>query len=165
MTVFNFKTTTLVAVASFLASAASAQVPLTERNVSMAMAQAIIAGAMEHCIKGGNTVAIVIVDRAGQVIASLRSDGAAPHLMEVTRMKAYTSLIRRLTTREFAQATASGDGLLLRQIPGVMALGGGVPIKIGNETIGAIGVGGAQGLGADEACANAGIEKIAAQLK
>jgi uncharacterized protein GlcG (DUF336 family) len=65
-----------------LASAACAQTPLTERNVSMAMAQAIIAGAMEHCTKGGNTVAIVIVDRAGQVMASLRSDGAAPHLME-----------------------------------------------------------------------------------
>ena len=160
-----FKTMFLVAGATLLASVASAQAPLTERNVSMAMAQAIITGAMEHCTKDGNTVAIVVVDRAGQVIASLRSDGAALHLMEVTRMKAYTSLIRRITTREFLQATATGDGLLLRQIPGVFTLGGGVSIKIGNETIGAVGVGGAQGAGADEACANAGIEKIAAQLK
>jgi uncharacterized protein GlcG (DUF336 family) len=159
------RTMSLVAGATLLASAACAQTPLTERNVSMAMAQAIIAGAMEHCAKGGNTVAIVIVDRTGQVMASLRSDGAAPHLMEFTRMKAYTSLIRRTTSREFLEATASGDGLLLRQIPGVVAIPGGVPIKIGNETIGAIGVGGARGAGADEACANAGIEKVAAQLK
>ena len=160
-----FKTMSLVAATTFLASAASAQAPLTERNVSMAMAQAIIAGAMEHCTKGGHTVAIVVVDRTGQVVASLRGDGGAPHLMEFTRMKAYTSLIRRLTSREFMEATASGDGLLLRQIPGVVAIGGGVPIKIGNETIGAVGVGGAQGPGADEACANAGIEKVSAQLK
>jgi len=160
-----FKIMSLVAGATLLASAASAQAPVTERNVSMAMAQAIIAGAMEHCTKGGNTVAIVIVDRTGQVMASLRSDGAAPHLMEFTRMKAYTSLIRRITSREFMQATASGDGLLLRQIPGVVAIPGGVPIKIGNETIGAIGVGGARGADADEACASAGIEKVAAQLK
>ena len=68
-----FKTMSLVAAATFLASAASAQAPLTERNISMAMAQAIIASAMEHCTKGGHTVAIVVVDRTGQGSTSLRS--------------------------------------------------------------------------------------------
>ena len=55
--------------------------------------------------------------------------------------------------------------LLLRQISGVVAIGGGVPIKIGNETIGAVGIGGSHDPGTDEAFANAGIEKIAAQLR
>jgi uncharacterized protein GlcG (DUF336 family) len=44
----------------------------------------------------------------------------------------------------------------------VVAVGGGVPIKVGNEVIGAVGVSGAPGGEKDEACANAGIAKVAA---
>jgi uncharacterized protein GlcG (DUF336 family) len=53
----------------------------------------------------------------------------------------------------------------LKDTEGTIALGGGVPIKAGNEVIGAIGVSGAPGGEKDEACANAGIQKVADKLK
>ena len=55
-----------------------AQVPQTERNVSMAMAQVIIAGAVEECAKTSYRVSVVIVDKAGQLAAALRGDGTSP---------------------------------------------------------------------------------------
>lgn len=71
---------------------------------------------------------------------------------------------RNQTSLEFAAATASGDAAALRQIPGVIAIGGGVPIKVGTETIGAVGVSGAPGGDKDEICAKAGIARVAAAL-
>ena len=143
-----------------------AQAPQVEKNVSMAMAQAIIAATVEQCTKDGYKVSVVIVDKAGQVAASLRGDGTNPHTMEFAKMKAYTSRTRGQTSLEFMKlSTATPEGGLLRQIPGVVAIGGGVPIKAGNEVIGGIGVSGAPGGEKDEVCANAGIAKVADALK
>ena len=50
-------------------------------------------------------------------------------------------------------------------VPGTVMMQGGVPIKAGTDTIGAIGVSGAPGGDKDEACADAGIAKIADKLK
>ena len=138
-----------------------AQAPLSEKNVSMSMAQAIIAGVIEECSKSSYRVSVFIVDKAGQLAAALRGDGTSPHTIEFARMKAYTARTRNQTSQEFAAATASGDNMVLRQIPGVIAIGGGVPIRMGSETIGAIGVSGAPGGDKDEACARAGIARVA----
>lgn len=144
-----------------LAGPALAQAPQVEKNVSMAMAQAIIAATVEQCTKDGYKVSVVIVDKAGQVAASLRGDGTNPHTMEFAKMKAYTSRTRGQTSLEFMKLSmATPEGGLLRQIPGVVAIGGGVPIKAGNEVIGGIGVSGAPGGDQDEMCAKAGIDAI-----
>jgi uncharacterized protein GlcG (DUF336 family) len=160
-----FKSLSTAVGAMLLASAAQAQIPQTEHNVSMGMSLAIISGALEQCSKDGYKVSITIVDKAGLVAASVRGDGTNPHTLEFSRMKAYTSRTRGQTSLEFMQASSTPEGALLRQIPGTVAIGGGVPIKLGTETIGAIGVSGAPGGEKDEACAKAGIEKVAAQLK
>ncbi|MFO1114858.1 MAG: heme-binding protein [Beijerinckiaceae bacterium] len=160
----------IVLAAAFAAGALSvtpalAQAPQVEKNVSMAMAQAIIAGTIEQCTKDGYKVSVVIVDKAGQVAASLRGDGTNPHTMEFAKMKAYTSRTRGQTSLEFIAASSSPEGMLLRQIPGVVAIGGGVPIKAGAEVIGGVGVSGAPGGEKDEVCAKAGIAKVADALK
>lgn len=80
-------------------------------------------------------------------------------------MKAYTARTRNQTSLEFMHAASTPEGGRLLQIPGVVAIGGGVPIKMGAETIGAVGVSGAPGGEKDEVCAKAGIEKVAASLK
>lgn len=144
---------------------ASAQAPLTEKNVSMKMAQAIIDGTIEQCTKDGYKVSVVVVDNAGLVHASLRGDGTNPHTMEFAHMKAYTARTRGQTSLEFMKLTDNPAYAYLRQIPGTVAVGGGVPIKIGNATIGAVGVSGAPGGEKDEVCANAGIARVADQLK
>jgi uncharacterized protein GlcG (DUF336 family) len=95
----------------------------------------------------------------------MRGDGTNPHTLEFARMKAYTARTRNQTSLEFMQAASTPDGARLLQVPGVVAIGGGVPIRMGTEPIGAVGVSGAPGGEKDEACAKAGIEKVAASLK
>ena len=153
----------MLAVASI--ASANAQAPLTEKNVSMKMSQAIIDGTIEQCTKDGYKVSVVIVDFSGLVHASLRGDGTNPHTMEFARKKAYTARTRGQTSLEFMKLTDNPANAYLRQIPDVVAVGGGVPIKIGNMTIGGVGVSGAPGGEKDEVCALAGIAKVADQLK
>lgn len=156
----------LLASASILAAGtASAQAPLTEKNVSMAMSLAIIQGALEQCTKDGYKISITIIDKAGNVAAQLRGDGTNPHTMEFSRLKAYTARTRGQTSLEFMKLIADPANAYLRQIPNVVGVGGGVPIKVGNEVIGAAGASGAPGGEKDEACIMAGIAKVADALK
>jgi len=155
----------LASLSVLAASPALAQAPQVEKNVSMAMALAIIQGAIEQCTKDGYKVSVVIVDKAGNVAASVRGDGTNPHTMEFGRLKAYTSRTRGQTSLEFMKLTSDPANAYLKQIPNTVAVGGGVPIKAGSEVIGAVGVSGAPGGEKDEVCANAGIAKVADALK
>jgi uncharacterized protein GlcG (DUF336 family) len=163
----GLKTALIAAAAAALAAPAALAdtAPLSEHNVSMGMAQAIIAGALEQCTKDGYKVSVVIVDKSGQLFANMRGDGTNPHTLEFAHMKAYTARTRNQTSLEFMQAASTPEGARLLQIPGVVAIGGGVPIKMGSETIGAVGVSGAPGGEKDEVCAKAGIAKVEASLK
>jgi uncharacterized protein GlcG (DUF336 family) len=142
-----------------------AQTPQVEKNVSMKMALMIMDGVIEQCTKDGYKVSIAIVDKGGNVAASLRGDGTNPHTMEFARLKAYTARTRGQTSLEFKNLTDKAENAYLKQIPNVVAVGGGVPIKVGTEVIGAVGVSGAPGGEKDEVCANAGIAKVAGSLQ
>src|ERR1700730_10897939 len=146
-------------------ASAYAQAPQVEKNVSMKMALMIIEGVLEQCTKDGYKVSVIIVDKAGNVAASVRGDGTNPHTMELGRLKAYTARTRGQTSLEFMKLTSDPANAYLRQIPNTVAVGGGVPIKVGTEVIGAVGVSGAPGGEKDEVCANAGIAKVEAALK
>jgi uncharacterized protein GlcG (DUF336 family) len=149
----------------FVTGPALAQAPQVEKNVSMAMALAIIQGTIEQCTKDGYKVSVTVVDKAGNVAGSIRGDGTNPHTMEFSRLKAYTSRTRGQTSLEFMKVTSDPANAYLRQIPGVVAVGGGAPIKAGNEVIGAVGASGAPGGEKDEVCVLAGIAKVADALK
>jgi len=131
----------------------------------MAMALAIMQGTIDQCTKDGYKVSVTVVDKAGNVAASIRGDGTNPHTMEFSRLKAYTARTRGQTSLEFMKLTSDPASAYLRQIPNTVAVGGGVPIKAGTETIGGVGVSGAPGGEKDEACANAGLAKVEAALK
>jgi uncharacterized protein GlcG (DUF336 family) len=149
----------------FVAGPALAQAPQVEKNVSMAMALAIIQGTIEQCTRDGYKVSVTVVDKAGNVAGSVRGDGTNPHTMEFSRLKAYTSRTRGQTSLEFMKLTSDPANAYLLQIPGVVAVGGGAPIKVGNEVIGAVGASGAPGGEKDELCVLAGIAKVADALK
>jgi uncharacterized protein GlcG (DUF336 family) len=156
----------LLASASILvAGPACAQAPQVEKNVSMGMALAIIQGTLEQCTKDGYKVSVTIVDKGGNVAAQIRGDGTGPHTMEFSRLKAYTARTRNQTSLQTMKLLEDPANAFIRQIPGVVGVGGGVPIKAGNETIGGVGVSGAPGGEKDEACANAGLAKVADALK
>jgi uncharacterized protein GlcG (DUF336 family) len=154
-------------VSMFAAAPALAQAPQVqaEKNISMAMSLAIIQGVLEQCTKDGYKVSVTIVDKAGVVAAQLRGDGTAPHTMEFSRLKAYTARTRNQTSLQTMKMLEDPANSFIRQIPGVVGVGGGVPIRAGTEVIGAVGVSGAPGGEKDEVCANAGIAKVEAALK
>jgi uncharacterized protein GlcG (DUF336 family) len=135
---------------------------LTEHDVSVHMALTIAQTALAEC---GAKTSVAVVDRVGRLRVLLQGDGASPHNIELARRKAYTALTFRQTSAEWAmrtETTLSGQRMLADVIP----LAGGVPIKIGDETIGGVGLSGAPMGGAqEEACAKAGIAKVADQLR
>src|SRR5216683_4380250 len=140
----------LASASALVAGPACAQAPQVEKNVSMAMALAILQGTLDQCTKDGYKVSVTIVDKAGNIAASVRGDGTNPHTMEFGRLKAYTARTRGQTSLEFKNLTDKPENAYLKQIPNVIAVGGGVPIKVGNEVIGAVGVSGAPGGEKDE---------------
>ena len=147
-----------------LASPAGAQV-ITHRDVGVRMGLTIAVGALDQCEKDGNNVSVAVVDRAGRLRVFLQSDNANPHNIELARRKAYTARTFGRTSAEWAKRTTEMPELAAqRELADVIALRGGVPIKVGNETIGAVGVSGSSSEG-DEKCAMAGLAKVADQLK
>jgi uncharacterized protein GlcG (DUF336 family) len=152
-----------VAAAAVLSSPAAAQV-LTQKNVSLAMAQTIANAAIEKCTSLGFKVSAAVVDRGGQTIVLLRTDGAGLHTPEGAERKAYTARTFSQPSAAFAKRLEDRpDTVGSRHYSRVLSLGGGLPIKVGNEVIGAVGVSGSPGK--DDVCSQAGIDKVADQLK
>jgi len=154
----------VVVIAAMSSSASDAQV-LMQRDVSLRMALTIAETAIAECEKNGNNVSVAVVDRTGRLRVFLQGDKAAPHNIELAQRKAYTARTFGRTSADWASRTEPGSELAAqRQLKHVIALRGGVPIKVGSETIGAVGVSGSTS-GGDEACAMAGVAKVADELK
>ena len=118
--------------------------------------------ALEHCRKAGYQVSVAVVDRAGLPQAILRDRYAGPHTLRIARSKAWTAASFKISTAVLAKETQAGMPMSgLRSSRRVLAVGGGLPIEGGGALLGAIGVSGAPGGEADEACAAAGIKAIA----
>lgn len=148
------------------AGAAHAQGVRSERALSLGLASQIASEAVNACAANGYAVAATVVDRAGIVRALLRADNAGTHTVAASQQKAWTSASAKNTTLAMMEGSQKNPGAAnLGDIPGFLLLGGGVPIKVGNETIGAVGVGGAPGGHLDEQCAVAAIEKVKGQLQ
>ncbi|WP_295852223.1 heme-binding protein [uncultured Xylophilus sp.] len=153
----------LTALTAVFALAAQAQTGAvrTERNLSLDLANQIATTAVAACAANGYAVSATVVDRAGTVRAVQRADQAGPHTLGSSERKAWTSASAKAPTQaimEGAQKNPAAANLV--NIPGYLLLGGGMPIKAGNEVIGAVGVGGAPGGHLDEQCANAAIDKV-----
>lgn len=157
----------LSALALFVVStAASAQAVRTEKNISLELANQIAGAAVAACAGNGYPVTATVVDRAGTVRVVQRADNAGPGTLASSQQKAFTSVSAKSTTQaimETAQKNPAAANLVY--LPGYLLLGGGVPIKAGNEVIGAVGVGGAPGGHLDEQCAMAALAKVQDQLK
>src|SRR5262245_53976493 len=137
-----------------LASAAHAQGVRTERNISLALANEAALAAVADCAAKGYTVSAAVVDRPAQLKALARGDNAGPHTIDSSRRKAYTSASLRVGTTPLLELSQKNPGAAnLGSIDGFMLVGGGLPIRAGNEVIGGIGVGGAPGGHLDDACA------------
>ncbi|MBS3935638.1 MAG: heme-binding protein [Sulfuritalea sp.] len=122
--------------------------------------------ALEHCRKQGYQVAVAIVDRAGLTQVFLRDRFAGPHTVEVAVNKAWTALSFRTSTLALAGETQPGKPMSgLRSLPRMLAAGGGLTIEGGGSIFGGIGISGAPGGEADQACAQAGLNAIVESLE
>ena len=163
----TLKTLALAAALSLMAAgAAQAQAVRSERNMSLELAAQIAAATVAACQANGHAVAAAVVDRAGSLRALHRADNAGPHTLSSSQAKAYTSASAKNTTLAMMDGAQKNPAAAnLTQMPGFLLLGGGVPVKVGNEVIGAVGVGGAPGGHLDEQCALVGIDKVKDLLK
>ena len=138
-----------------------------EAFLPMGLADKAIQASLDACNKDGYRVSVSVVDRAGVLRAMVRADGAGPHTVDSSRKKASTAASLRRPTTELAELINRVPTLqALREMNDqVLMLGGGLPIEIGGEIVGGIGVGGAPGAHLDDACAQAGLDAIGATLK
>lgn len=155
----------VLATAQAQQAAAQPAAPRVERNMSLALANQLASATVAACAANGYAVTATVVDRAGVVRAIQRADNAGPHTVGAAERKAWTSASAKAPTQAMMENAQKNPGAAnLVHIPGFLLLGGGVPVKVGNEVIGAVGVGGAPGGHLDEQCANAGLESVKSLL-
>jgi uncharacterized protein GlcG (DUF336 family) len=140
-----------------------AQLP-TSRVLTMDVAQIIAQAAMAKCRADGYKVTVLVVDGLNAPKAMIRDDGATASTTEVAKMKATATMIYNRPSGP-ATPPPAGTAAPPATIPGTINAQGGVPIKVGDITIGAVAVSGAPGGDKDALCANAGIAKAADKLK
>ncbi len=149
-------------VAAGVAAPAGAQKMLANyTTLTTAAAQAAAQAALARCQKDGYTVAVAVVDRGGQPLVVLRDNLAGTHTTQTAVGKAATAVSFRTDTTELAATTQAGKAQSgIRQLPNVIAVGGGLMIRAKGSLVGGIGVSGAPGGDADDVCAKAGVAAI-----
>jgi uncharacterized protein GlcG (DUF336 family) len=148
---------TLAAAAPGFAQKMLASYPTLTTDAALRAAQAALA----QCQKQGYTVAVAVADRGGQPLAVLRDNLAGAHTSLTAINKAYTAVSFRIDTSELAATTQAGKPASgIRQLPQVVAVGGGLMVRAKGSLVGAIAVSGAPNGDADDACAKAGIAAI-----
>ena len=121
--------------------------------------------ALLNCRKGGYQVTVVVVDNGGNIQVTLRDQLAGILTPKAAFLKAQTAISFRTNTSTLTtDAISSKRNAEIRNLPGILLLGGGVTIKAGGSTIGAVGVSGAPSGKIDEKCAEAGIATIKESL-
>lgn len=153
---------TVCALISFPAFAQDATV--TYKSLNPELAQDAAKAALAECRKRGYQVAVAVVDRSGTPQVMLRDRFAGAHTPPTATGKAWTAVSFKSSTNELVAATQTPAMQGLRQLPNVVLIGGGVVIEAGGTMLGGIGVSGAPGGDADEACAKAGIAAISDKL-
>jgi uncharacterized protein GlcG (DUF336 family) len=147
-----------------LAAPASAQL-LARKDISAAIAIEIVQTAIATCKANGYAVSSTVVGRNGEIIAQVRGDNTGPHTIENSFRKAYTARTFRIPSGEMVERVKKDPTMGAVHLTNIIANQGALPIKLGDEVIGAAGASGAPGGEKDEACVKAALDKVADQLK
>ncbi|OHC74905.1 MAG: hypothetical protein A3G18_01090 [Rhodospirillales bacterium RIFCSPLOWO2_12_FULL_58_28] len=139
----------------------------SEKILPLSLANEAALAALADCEAKGYRVSVAVTDKSGLIKVHIKGDGAGPHTLDSSSHKAYTSASMRKSTAVLVDMLAknpASEGIKYMNDK-ILVLGGGLPITVGEEAIGGIGVGGAPGGHLDEACSQAGIDKIKDRLK
>lgn len=136
---------------------------ISTRVLSEQLVNQAVMAAYKECQVRGYQVAVAVVDRSGGLVGFVRNPLAGTHTIEVSQRKAFAAATFQASTSSMM------DRENLKQIPGVLLIGGGLPIRVAGHFYGAIGVSGAPGIkfsgDEDEACAKAGLATITEALE
>ncbi len=152
------------ALVSVLAGSADAQL-VASKDLSVTMAVTIAQTAVETCKSQGYNVSAHVLGRGGEVLVAMRGDDTGPHTFENSMKKAWTARAQRAPSLNFANAVKQNPTAGAIHLTNMVPAQGGLPIMVGMDIVGAVGVSGAPGGDKDEACAKAGIDKVATLLK
>ncbi|HEY1362059.1 MAG TPA: heme-binding protein [Xanthobacteraceae bacterium] len=153
-----------IGLACALASPGNAQL-LARKDLSMHIALTAAQAAIETCTSQGYRVSATVVGRNGEVLVQIRGDGSPPHTMENSFKKAFTARTFRIPSGDMEERLRKNPQMGAQYLTGFTTGRGALPIKVGEEVIGALGVSGAPGGEKDEACVKAALDKVADQLK
>jgi uncharacterized protein GlcG (DUF336 family) len=155
---------TAIAAVAMLSSPAGAQGVVSHKTLSLELAQEIANAAIAQCRSMGYKISVTVLDDEGLPIVMLHDDGAGLNTREGSDRKAYTAVAFHQPSAAFVKRMKDRpDTAGSIQYHRVLALAGGLPIKVGNDVVGAVGVSGTPGK--DDVCSQAGIDKVANQLK
>lgn len=147
------------------ASARAQEALVTYKSLSPELAFDLARATLADCRRRGYQVAVAVVDRFGVTQVMVRDRFAGPHTPATASGKAWTAVTFRTNTTELQAISQPGmtqEGI--RNLPGTVILGGGMILESSGSLVGAIGVSGAPGGEADDACAKAGIDAIRDKL-
>lgn len=147
-----------------LATPSSAQT-IARKDISVDAAVVIATTAMADCKAKGWKVSTTVVGRNGEVLLQLRGDGTGPHTMENSWKKAFTARTFNIPSGEMEKRLKDNPQMGAQYLTGFTTGRGALPIKIGDEVVGAAGASGAPGGEKDEACIQTGLDKVKDQLK
>jgi uncharacterized protein GlcG (DUF336 family) len=154
------------AISSLLAASASAEEALvTYKSLTPELALDLARATLADCRKRGFQVTVAVVDRFGVTQVLLRDRFAGPHTVSTAAGKAWTAVSFRTSTAELNAISQPGTMQAgIRNLPGAVIIGGGLTVEAGGSLLGAVGVSGAPGGDADEACAKVGIDTVRDRL-
>jgi len=138
---------------------------IPHKDISAAMALTIAETTLATCKANGYAVSVTIVGRNAEPIVQVRGDNTGPNTLENSFRKAYTARSFRMPSGDVAARVKADPTTGIVHLSNVIAVQGALPIKVGDDVIGAAGASGAPGGEKDEACVRAGIEKVAEQLR
>ena len=151
----------LAAALMVYASPSKPAVPLERKTMSLEAANQLAGSAIGACRALGQSAVVAVVDRGGNLVALQRGDDVGPHNTLAAQRKAFTALSTKTRTAVLAERAASDPTVRnLTTLPELLLLGGGVPVMVGLDTIGAVGVAGAGGAANDERCAVQAISQV-----
>lgn len=155
-------TTSLLSLAIGSSAAWADTSPVAQRaDVTLAVANLLLDATLAACHADGRTGVAAVVDRGGNLVAVQRDDNVGPHNTLAAQRKAFTALSTKTATGLLSErARSNPEAENLNTLGELLLLGGGVPLKVGDQVIGAIGVAGAGGAQIDEGCALKAIAQV-----
>ncbi|WP_260294541.1 GlcG/HbpS family heme-binding protein [Sedimenticola hydrogenitrophicus] len=146
---------------SIPAAADEASRTVNIQRLTLETAREIALGAIDACRKEGIQIGVTVVDRDGVIQVVSRDTIAAPITVEISRQKAFTAANFNAATSQLVSRANTPIG----RVQGLVMSAGGLPIQAGGMLLGAVGVSGAPSGETDEACAQAGIDRVQDDLE